>query len=103
MGFIIFLILQPAFLNEMSIEATSTYITAIGLIPKPLRQLSEINGVIQKGIAAAESVFEILDLPKEINTGTQSADGVARQNRNSQSHILLIPVRPSPRSTISIW
>jgi subfamily B ATP-binding cassette protein MsbA len=71
MCFIIFLILQPAFLNEMSISNYVEYLTAIGLLPKPLRQLSEVNSVIQKGIAAAESVFEILDLPKEINTGSR--------------------------------
>ncbi|HEY3698844.1 MAG TPA: lipid A export permease/ATP-binding protein MsbA, partial [Spongiibacteraceae bacterium] len=71
MGFIMFLILQPAFLNQMSVENYVVYVTAIALIPKPLRQLGEINGVIQKGIAAAESVFEILDLPKEINSGNR--------------------------------
>jgi subfamily B ATP-binding cassette protein MsbA len=76
MGFIIFLILQPAFLDEMSISNYVEYLTAIGLLPKPMRQLSEVNGVIQKGIAAAESVFEILDLPKELNTGTRSAENL---------------------------
>ncbi|MDB6060255.1 MAG: msbA [Verrucomicrobiaceae bacterium] len=76
MSVIIFLILQPAFLNEMSISNYVEYLTAIGLLPKPLRQLSEVNGVIQKGIAAAESVFEILDLPKEINTGTVAAENL---------------------------
>jgi len=46
------------------------------LLAKPMRQLGEINGVVQKGIAAAESVFDILDLPREINTGTQPAADV---------------------------
>jgi ATP-binding cassette, subfamily B, bacterial MsbA len=76
MGFIMFLILQPAFLDQMSAPDYITYIGAIALLAKPMRQLGEINGVIQKGIAAAESVFEILDLPKEINTGKQSAERV---------------------------
>ena len=76
MGFIIFLILQPAFLNEMSISSYVEYLTAIGLLPKPMRQLSEVNGVVQKGIAAAESVFEIMDLPKEVNTGTRLAENL---------------------------
>jgi ATP-binding cassette, subfamily B, bacterial MsbA len=75
-AFIIFLILQPTFLTEMSISGYVVYLTAIGMVPKPLRQLSEVNGVIQKGIAAAESVFEIIDLEKEINTGTRSAEGL---------------------------
>jgi subfamily B ATP-binding cassette protein MsbA len=76
MGFIIFLILQPTFLTEMTISSYVVYLTAIGMVPKPLRQLSEVNGVIQKGIAAAESVFDIIDLPKEINTGHRSAAGM---------------------------
>lgn len=76
MAFIMFLILQPAFLNQMDAPDYVTYITAIALLAKPMRQLGEINGVIQKGIAAAESVFEILDLSKETNNGALSADSI---------------------------
>jgi ATP-binding cassette, subfamily B, bacterial MsbA len=76
MGLLMFLILQPAFLNQMNVEDYVTYIAAVALIPKPLRQLGEINGVIQKGIAAAESVFEILDLPRETNSGTKSVERI---------------------------
>src|SRR5690606_35457831 len=71
MGFIVFLILQPNFLGQMTAESYVAYLTSLALLPKPLRQLSEVNGVIQRGIAAAESVFEILDQPQEKNTGTQ--------------------------------
>jgi len=53
------------------------YITAAGLIPKPIRQLSEVNATIQKGITAAESVFEILDEDLEKNSGSHY---VARVN-----------------------
>ena len=48
------------------------YITAAGLIPKPVRQLSEVNATIQKGIIAAASVFAVLDEDIEKNTGTHS-------------------------------
>ena len=37
------------------------YITAAGLLPKPIRQLSEVSATIQKGLAGAESIFEQLD------------------------------------------
>ncbi|UJJ30822.1 lipid A export permease/ATP-binding protein MsbA [Halopseudomonas maritima] len=46
------------------------YITAAGLLPKPIRQLSEVSANIQKGIAAAESIFEQLDEVPEVDTGT---------------------------------
>jgi len=45
------------------------YITAAGLIPKPIRQLSEVNAKIQKGIAGAESVFDVLDERQEEDNG----------------------------------
>jgi subfamily B ATP-binding cassette protein MsbA len=37
------------------------YVTAVSLLPKPIRQLSEINADLQRGIAAGESIFEVLD------------------------------------------
>lgn len=37
------------------------YITAAGLLPKSIRQLSEVSATIQKGLAGAESIFEQLD------------------------------------------
>ncbi len=69
MGFIVFMLLQPQFLTDMSTGQYVAYITAIGLLPKPVRQLSSINATIQKGIAAAVSIFDILDLETETNRG----------------------------------
>ncbi|MDD0977256.1 lipid A export permease/ATP-binding protein MsbA [Pseudomonas fontis] len=46
------------------------YITAAGLLPKPIRQLSEVSSTIQKGVAGAESIFEQLDVAPEVDTGT---------------------------------
>ncbi|HIE78318.1 MAG TPA: lipid A export permease/ATP-binding protein MsbA [Candidatus Thioglobus sp.] len=45
------------------------YLTAAFLLPRPIRQLSEANGEIQRGIAAAETLFEILDEPLEKDVG----------------------------------
>lgn len=46
------------------------YITAAGLLPKPIRQLSEVSSTIQKGVAGAESIFEQLDVEPEVDTGS---------------------------------
>ncbi|MNF52188.1 Lipid A export ATP-binding/permease protein MsbA [compost metagenome] len=46
------------------------YITAAGLLPKPIRQLSEVSSTIQKGVAGAESIFEQLDVEPEVDNGT---------------------------------
>jgi len=45
------------------------YITAMALTFEPIRRLTSINEVIQKGMAAAESIFELLDQPSEPNQG----------------------------------
>jgi subfamily B ATP-binding cassette protein MsbA len=45
------------------------YITAAGLMPKPVRQLSEVNSTIQKGIAAANTIFMQLDQAVESDEG----------------------------------
>ena len=53
------------------------YITAAGLLPKPIRQLSEVSSTIQKGVAGAESIFEQLDEKPEVDTGTVELDHVS--------------------------
>ena len=53
------------------------YITLAGLLPKPIRQLSEVSSTIQKGVAGAESIFEQLDVEPEIDTGTIERDVVS--------------------------
>lgn len=45
------------------------YITAAGLLPKPIRQLSEVSSTIQKGLAGAESIFSQLDEAPELDQG----------------------------------
>lgn len=47
------------------------YITLAGLLPKPIRQLSEVSSTIQRGVAGAESIFEQLDEEPEDDSGTQ--------------------------------
>ncbi|EZH78462.1 lipid transporter ATP-binding/permease [Ectopseudomonas composti] len=53
------------------------YITLAGLLPKPIRQLSEVSSNIQKGVAGAESIFEQLDEEPELDHGTQTRDRVS--------------------------
>ena len=52
------------------------YITLAGLLPKPIRQLSEVSSTIQKGVAGAESIFEQLDETPEVDRGTQERERV---------------------------
>lgn len=74
MAFLMFLVL---FLRgDASVGDLVAYITAAGLLPKPIRQLSEVSSTIQKGLAGAESIFEQLDETPEPDTGTVEKDNV---------------------------
>jgi subfamily B ATP-binding cassette protein MsbA len=53
-----------------SIGEFTSFLTALLLITAPLRRLVSIVGPLQQGIAAGESVFEILDAPGEGEGGT---------------------------------
>jgi subfamily B ATP-binding cassette protein MsbA len=53
------------------------YITAAGLLPKPIRQLSEVSSTVQRGVAGAESIFEQLDEEPEVDRGTLERDRVS--------------------------
>ena len=45
------------------------YLTAAFMLPKPIRQLSDANAEILRGLAAAETLFEVLDEPVEVDQG----------------------------------
>lgn len=61
------------------------YITAAGLLPKPIRQLSEVSSTIQKGLAGAESIFSQLDEAPELDQGTLTRPRV--EGRLSVKHL----------------
>jgi len=73
---IVFLILSPSNLETQTTGELISYLTAVALIPKSLRQLSSVNIAIQKGIVGAEMVFYILDTPIEEDKGTIEKDQV---------------------------
>ncbi len=60
--------------GDISTAALVGFVTAAGLMPKPIRQLSEVNAKIQKGLAAADSIFSLLDEMPENNNGTHRLD-----------------------------
>jgi len=63
--------LSPELKGDMDTGDFLAYITAAAMIARPLRQLTAINTNIQKGIAAAKSIFDVIDEPAETDTGTK--------------------------------
>ena len=70
LSMIIWIALRPEILQDTSAGQFVAYITAAGMLSKPIKALTDINEKLQRGMAAAYSVFELLDLPEEENTGS---------------------------------
>lgn len=71
MSVVVWIALQPQILADTSAGEFVAFITAAGLLSKPIRALTDVNEKIQRGLAATKSIFELLDTPEETNTGTQ--------------------------------
>lgn len=57
--------------NQTTIGGFVSFITAMLMLITPLKHLAEVNGPLQRGLAAAETVFALIDAPCERTTGIQ--------------------------------
>lgn len=62
--------------ENLAVPAFIEFITAVGLVQKPIRQLTDVNVKIQRGLTGARSLFELLDTERERDTGTREVDRV---------------------------
>ncbi len=74
LALITWLALDASIVTNMTPGTFIAFFSAAGMLAKPVRQLSEINSQIQKGLAAAEDIFGQLDETPEKNEGTYTAD-----------------------------
>ncbi|MCI0654417.1 MAG: lipid A export permease/ATP-binding protein MsbA [Methylococcaceae bacterium] len=56
-------------MREASAGEFVAYLSAAFMLPRPFRLLGDANTDVQRGIAAAESLFEVLDQPPEKDSG----------------------------------
>ncbi len=74
LSIIIFLATQESILKELSPGQFTGFIMALILLLTPIRRLSNINSVLQRGIAAGESIFALLDEARERDHGTKTIE-----------------------------
>lgn len=70
MAILIWFALSPELLAASTPGELVSFLTVAGMLAKPIRQLSGVNAVIQRGISAATSIFELIDTPAETDKGT---------------------------------
>lgn len=59
--------------GSMTVGDFSGFITAMVLLMTPLKRLTNVNAMIQRGIAAASSIFNLLDERNELDSGSKDA------------------------------
>jgi len=66
---IIYIAIQESTRGDITVGGFVSFFGAMGLLFSPLKRLTSINEHLQRGLAAAESVFGLLDQPPEPDTG----------------------------------
>jgi subfamily B ATP-binding cassette protein MsbA len=67
---IIYVALRESIGDRATVGEFASFIMAMLMLLAPLRHLTQINAPLQRGLAAAESVFGLIDMPVEEDKGT---------------------------------
>ena len=73
---IIYFALLPSMKHVITPGTFVSFISAVLLVMPPLKHITDINAPLQKGIAAGESIFELLDEEVETRGGSLHVDRV---------------------------
>lgn len=68
---IVYFAILQAQADQTTVGGFMSFLIAMLLLLQPLKSLTGVNEALQRGLAAAESVFEFLDAPQEEDHGTQ--------------------------------
>lgn len=68
------IVIVIALVQQTGAGSFVSFITAMLMLLTPLKHLAEVNGPIQRGLAAAEAVFGLIDAPPERTSGRTLPD-----------------------------
>jgi subfamily B ATP-binding cassette protein MsbA len=66
---IVYLATQQSSANEITVGEFVSFVTAMLMLTAPLKRITGVNEPLQRGLAAAESVFELIDQAGESDPG----------------------------------
>uniref|UniRef100_A0A486XJW0 Lipid A export ATP-binding/permease protein MsbA n=1 Tax=Rheinheimera sp. BAL341 TaxID=1708203 RepID=A0A486XJW0_9GAMM len=76
LAFVVYMASFPEMLDSLSAGVFTTIVGSMMMLLRPLKQLTTVNSEFQRGLAAAKSVFEVLDHPVEQDTGSLVLENV---------------------------
>jgi len=92
---ILYIALHESIAERTTPGAFASFITALLMLLAPLKHLTEINNALQRGLAAAESVFGLIDSPVEEDGGSVKL-GRARGEIRYENVSFTYPTRTEP-------
>ncbi len=93
LSILVWLVLAPDMAATMSPGQFVAFLAAAGMLHKPVRSLSEVYSVVQKGLAAAEDIFELLDSERERDEGVERLSNVRGDVTFNQVDFFYTPER----------
>jgi len=87
--------MQDALAGRVTVGEFASFMTAMLMLLAPLKHLTEVNTVLQRGLAAAESVFGLIDTPVEDDSG-KTVLGRARGELRLERVNFTYPTRTEP-------
>src|SRR6266513_1128183 len=70
LAIIVYLAMEQSLAARTTVGEFASFLTAMLMLLEPLKHLTEIQAPLQRGLAAAESVFGMIDTPVEEDRGT---------------------------------
>ncbi len=74
LAIVIYVATQGSLLERFSPGAFMSFMTAMLILLDPIKRLTNVNATLQSGIAAGESIFNLLDAASETDAGTRKLD-----------------------------
>ena len=69
---VIYLSTMQGLRDDISVGTFMSFVVAMGLLLPPVKRLTSVNSQLQRGIIAAESLFELIDSEVENDKGTRT-------------------------------
>ena len=92
---IVYIALEDSLAGRTTAGEFASFMIAMLMLLAPLKRLTDINAPLQRGLAAAESVFGMIDAPVETDRGTVKL-GRARGEVRYESVTFTYPTRTEP-------
>jgi len=70
---IVYIASRQAAEGTITVGGFVSFLGAMGMLLAPIKRLTQVSEPLQRGLAAAESVFSLIDLPVEPDHGTREA------------------------------